>query len=448
MPADRRRSGVSHAVLVATSVHRDESLPDLPAAANSVLGMRAALTDPALCGWPAGEVTVLHNEGDSRVVAQRIRQVARETTGVLLLYFVGHGMLTAEGELCLALADTTAADPDLTGLEYSRIRTALRDSPAAVKIAVLDCCYAGSVIQTETLSAGLSAGLIADQSDVRGVYTLTASDLAAHVVPFGEQVDACTSFTGELLRLIRGGLPGEPDPLTLGVLYGHLRHRLRARGLPDPNQRGTDNAHDFPFTRNAARTGARTPPSRELPIVQAGQGRTFAPSRGLGWMWWLVSLLPLALAGAFIWLIAGSLKAPGLLLAILTVIGIVGCAYSLGLFVNMVQRGNQRMRRRLARLLIVNTAGIEVRVRDQRWHYRWADVSRIAERRRNFRRYICIDLKPTIMLPSAQRNGDFSPRYDPGRGEVLFTTLSGYRARPEEIVREIAQCAGPKWVQD
>ncbi|MEV4889605.1 caspase family protein [Nonomuraea sp. NPDC055795] len=306
MTTDPHWAATSQALLIGTSVHQDDNLPNLPAAANSVTSLRSVLTDPRLCGWPAANVGVLHNESDSRYVAQRIRQSAKETTGVLLLYFVGHGMLTADGELCLALADTTANDPDLTGLEYSRIRGALRDSPAAVKIAILDCCYSGTVIQTETLSE--PAGLIADQSDVRGVYTLTASDLTAHVARFDDQLEVCTSFTGELLHLIRNGIPGEPERLTLGVLYGHLRHRLRAQGLPDPNQRGTDNAHSFAFTRNAAsangagQTFVTQPADRRpqsTPAVRVSQGRTFAPSRGWGWLWWwLLSLVPLAVSGA------------------------------------------------------------------------------------------------------------------------------------------------------
>ncbi|GAA3677547.1 hypothetical protein GCM10022224_047080 [Nonomuraea antimicrobica] len=459
-PTDPRWARGSQAILIGTSVHQDDSLPDLPAATNSLMAVRSVLTDPLLCGWPAENVSVLHNQADCRIVAQRIRQSAQETTGVLLLYFVGHGVLTAEGELCLALADTDADDPDLTGLEYSRIRGALRNSPAAVKIAILDCCYAGTVIQSESLSA--PGSLIADQSDVRGVYTLTASDLAAHVAPFDDQLDVCTSFTGELLRLIRSGIPDEPDPLTLGVLYGHLRHRLRVRGLPEPNQRGTDNAHSFAFTRNAARSitgtarqtadhpplSARDQVARPVPAGRVGKGQTFAPARGLGWLWWLLSLVPLAVTAACVQLIVGSFQAPGLVLVILLALGVVGCMFSFGLFLSMIRWGDQRMKRRLARLLIVNAAGIEVRVRDQRWFYRWNDISRVTEQRWHFRRYICLQLKPSVALPSAQRRNDLSPWYDPGRGEVLFTTLSGYRAGRREITQEIAHCAGTKWVLD
>lgn len=36
------------------------------------------------------------------------------------------------------------------------------------------------------------------------------------------------------------------------MIYSHLRTRLHRRRLPAPNQRGTDTAGEFGFTRNAA----------------------------------------------------------------------------------------------------------------------------------------------------------------------------------------------------
>jgi Trk K+ transport system NAD-binding subunit len=235
----------SRAVLIGTASYRDSRFLPLPAAANSLAGMREVLTDPGLCGWPRERVTVLTDPVDMPQVVKALRRLARDTDEVLLVYFVGHGVILPRGRLCLALADTDADDPDITGLAYEWVRDAFIDSAARQKIAILDCCYSGRAI--EALSAE-----IADETNTRGVYTLTASDHAAHVVPLSEQADAATSFTAELLDLIRTGIPGGPELLRLGTLYLHLRSRLRSRGLPLPNQRGTDTADQFGFTRNAA----------------------------------------------------------------------------------------------------------------------------------------------------------------------------------------------------
>jgi hypothetical protein len=239
----------SLAILVGTSKYEDSAFPDLPAAANSLNGLHEVLTDQALCAWPPERIEVIGNPADARRLVQRLRRHAEATTDVLFLYFVGHGVVLDRGHLALILHDTEASDPDITGLEYERVRLILRDSPARVKIIVLDCCYSGRAI--EALSVAES---VADSTAIAGAYTLAASDHTAHVVPFEQQHDAYTSFTGQLLELLRGGLPGaDTDWLTLNTIYVHLRQRLNERGLPAPNQRATDTADHLIFARNVGR---------------------------------------------------------------------------------------------------------------------------------------------------------------------------------------------------
>lgn len=237
----------SKAILIGTSAYRDKCFPPLPAAANSLKGLREILIDGQLCGWPGTSVTARLNPTDPRLVLTDLRRWARETEDVLLVYYVGHGTITPDGELCLALSDTEFDEPDITGIEYRRVRSALIDSPARIKVVILDCCYSGRAIQALSNSEE-----IADITDIRGAYIITASDHAAHVPPLPEQTRTCTSFTGELLDLIRTGIPGGPETLTLNMIYAHLRFRLRKCQLPAPNQRGTDTAGDFVFAKNAA----------------------------------------------------------------------------------------------------------------------------------------------------------------------------------------------------
>jgi osmoprotectant transport system substrate-binding protein len=234
----------SRAILIGTSVYHDKRFHQLRAARNSLNGVKEILVNERLCGWPEERVEVLLNQQHRPRLITDLRRWARETTDVLIVYFVGHGIITPQGELCLALADTALDDPDVTGLEYRFVRSALIDSPARIKVVILDCCYSGRAIQA--LSSPEDLG------DIRGAYVIAASDHAAHVPPPAEQPLACTSFTGELLELIRTGITGAPDTLTLHMIYTHLRARLRSAQLPDPNRWGTDTAGEFGLTRNAA----------------------------------------------------------------------------------------------------------------------------------------------------------------------------------------------------
>ncbi|MGK5738132.1 caspase, EACC1-associated type [Micromonospora sp. URMC 103] len=240
----------SRAILIAVSRYEDDAFRDVPAAETSLQRVLSVLTDSLLCGWPEDRVEVILNPPEPTKLAQRLRRLAEETYGTLLVYFVGHGVLTEIGELCLVLGSTEASDPDLTGLEFERLRRALIASPAQTKIVILDCCYSGRVIQ------GLSRASeqeLADATQIAGAYTLTAADQAAHVPPREEQDQGlCTSFTDSLVGAIRDGVQNSSPVLTLGVLYPEVKKRLRARGLPIPNHRGTDTAYLFPFAWNAS----------------------------------------------------------------------------------------------------------------------------------------------------------------------------------------------------
>jgi len=231
----------SRAVLVGVSAYEYAEFPPIRAARNSLEAMRSLLSDPALCAWPAGRITTIANPVSAADLATNIADLAESTAGVLLLYYVGHGVLSARGELCLTVTSTRPDRPKIGGLPWDTLADVLRSCPASTRLAILDCCFSGQAV--EALTGGTEPGL-ADIVHIEGVYTLTATtrNHAAHVPPPGQQDTACTSFTSELRDLIQSGIPGKPPRLTFGDLYPMLRQRLRAKGLPAPSQYGLDAA--------------------------------------------------------------------------------------------------------------------------------------------------------------------------------------------------------------
>ncbi|WP_432986317.1 caspase, EACC1-associated type [Dactylosporangium sp. CA-233914] len=265
----------SAALLIGTSAYRSRHYPPLPAAANSLIEMQRLLVDPALCGWPQDRVHLVENPSwKTENPLFLLRRIAESTSDVLLVYFVGHGTIGRRGQLYLTLTDTEERDEDLTGIDYAKVREVLYDSAAHFKIVILDCCYSGRAI--ESLAAE-----VADITDIRGTYVLTASDSTAHVVPFDRQWDTATSFTEELAATVRAGVPGGPPTLSLAALYPHLRQRLHARGLPSPNQRNVDQADQFGFTRNTAYVSVPAPlPAFSLAYpAEQSVGRAVVPER-------------------------------------------------------------------------------------------------------------------------------------------------------------------------
>jgi hypothetical protein len=246
----------SRALLIGVSAYEYAEFPPIRAARNSLAAMRSVLTDPALGGWPADRVAVAANPGSAAELASGLADLADATTGVLLLYYVGHGVLSARGELCLTVTSTRPDRPKISGLPWDTLADVLRGSPASTRLAILDCCFAGQAIEGQTMEALSGDGDpgLADITHVEGVYTLTATtrNRTAHVPPPGQQDGACTSFTGELHDLIKAGLPGKATRLTFADIYPVLRQRLRGKGLPAPGQRGVDAAGQFTLTANAA----------------------------------------------------------------------------------------------------------------------------------------------------------------------------------------------------
>ena len=270
----------SRAVLIGVSAYEYAEFPPIRAARNSLQAMRSLLSDPALCAWPPEWITVIANPISATELAAAIADLAELTTGVLLVYYVGHGVLSSGGELCLTVTSTRPDRPKISGLPWDTVAEVLRGCPASTRVAILDCCFAGQAV--EALTRDSDAGL-ADIAHVDGVYTLTATtgNRAAHVAPPGQQDTACTSFTGELRDLIQQGIPGKAPRLTLTDIYPVLQQRLRGKGLPAPSQRGIDAASRFQFTVNAAADAGLPAAGEASEASEAGEAGEAGEHHGL-----------------------------------------------------------------------------------------------------------------------------------------------------------------------
>ena len=253
----------SQVVLIGTSRYEDEELPALPAVARSISDLAAALTGLPDGLVPKSHCTVLADEGDIRLIGRQLRLAARRAEDLLLVYFVGHGLVSGwRHDLYLALPESELPDPEFNSLEYDKLRSAVRDSPASTKIIILDCCFSGRVV-TDTMTDPVSHAI--GQVEVEGTYVLTSAprDKVSLIIP-GEDH---TAFTGRFLKLLRDGIFGGSEFLTIDDLYRQLVVIMQAEGLPRPQKRGTDSAGLLALARNRAYAPANRPPP--TPEMQA-----------------------------------------------------------------------------------------------------------------------------------------------------------------------------------
>ena len=238
----------SRAVLIGTGRYADDKLPDLPVVGRTISDLAAALTDPVYGVVPENHCTVLEDQGDIRLIGRHLRSAANRAEDLLLVYFVGHGLVAGRRhELYLGLPDSEWAEPEFNSLEYDKLRSAVLGSAAATKIIILDCCFSGRVV-SEAMADPVTE--MVGQMEVDGTYVLASAgrDQVALILP-GEDY---TAFTGRFLHLLRNGVPGGPELLTIDYLYRQLVVRMRADGLSQPQKRGTSTADLLALAGNRA----------------------------------------------------------------------------------------------------------------------------------------------------------------------------------------------------
>lgn len=257
-----RDYGRSRAVVMGTWDY--DFLPPVPAVRNSWNRMTGLLTG-SLCCWPESRMVTLGNERDPGNLPDQLITAFEDIRDVALFYFVGHGQIDIDDQLCLGLvASRTAANRRAaTSLPFQAVRRALLDSGAVTKIVILDCCFADLANRPASTLAALSDDVL-DKTAGTGAYTMAASSAYATAWYETGPLTPQTYFTKYLADIVETGIPGQPAGLRLQTLFAQLRDKLSSDGLPIPHARGVDDARDFVFAHNAAPRQTHHDPVQEL----------------------------------------------------------------------------------------------------------------------------------------------------------------------------------------
>ncbi|MFF5288705.1 WD40 repeat domain-containing protein [Paractinoplanes globisporus] len=253
------------ALVIGTATHTGTALPPVPAAAPSARAFAAALT--GVCGVAPTGVRLMINPPDARGMAEAVAEAADQATSVLLIYFVGHGLLDETGELHLAATGTGTLTPGLSGhqaLAWSAVQKALSGSTAATIVLILDCCFSGRA-RTPGTSGPVGPGFIPPPA--HGAYVFASAEGLASAPPYAE----LTAFTGELVSLLEKGDERAGRRLTLDVVYDRLLSRLRAAGAPLPRRQSGDTSGSLVLAENRAQppepAGAEPPAEGTSPYL-------------------------------------------------------------------------------------------------------------------------------------------------------------------------------------
>jgi hypothetical protein len=427
-------------VLIGTSVYDSGDLRPLLAVRNNLDVLRDILTAERTGGFLPGRCQIIQDASDPREVCRSLREAATDAPDTLLVYFAGHGILNRDlTELHLALTGTDQNELRWTSIPFQAIREIFENADCRNKILILDCCHSGWVLD-ELMSASNEGPRI--DLDIRGVHVLaSASRDEASIAPPGERY---TAFTGELIRLLRDGVPTAADPLPLTALYTPLAQALKERGYPRPKQQGSDYYGELGLVSNRASTAApvsapHAPAQDEAPRRKI---RFAANSQFVNWRLWalllptealLVVLMSVALPkwnGSFD---AESPRGAGLIAGAIFLVWWASALYPAGY------------------CLDIRSDGIDLHCnRLRHFYYPWHVIGRvwIRPRRRLLRRSpryeVMVRLKPGVLVSEAAF-ATAGPRNDRRAGALRFADLRMIEARPAEVDLALSQCADLAW---
>jgi hypothetical protein len=233
----------SRAILIGVSEYT--SLPGLPAVRNNVEALRGILTSPISWNLSSEHCVAIHDPKIPEELVDPILQSAEEATDTLLVYYAGHGLKGVNrGEFRLSRSTSRAGAPH-TSTDYNDIREALIGSTATRRIVILDCCYAASALGV----MADPAHSVAEEALVEGTYLIAAAGETQAAM--SEDGSGFTVFTGELVRLIREGVPDTAKKfMDLDTVFIHLRSSLRSKARPLPHKRVRNSLGGLTLARN------------------------------------------------------------------------------------------------------------------------------------------------------------------------------------------------------
>lgn len=269
---DLREPG-SRAILIGASRYDSDKLADVTAVVDTVNDLRTALIDR--CGMRRENIIDLRDAADATKVMAAVAKEAQRTRGILLVYYVGHG-LTHRGDLYLSVGGTDPAPGyarERTAIPYVNIASQLAESRALAIIVILDCCFSGRALPRDDPS-GRTPGIPAGP---RGGLVLTSAAREEHAIV--RKNNTYTAFTGQFLKLLNEGDPDSPPKLTLRAACDYLDKALDGR-LPRPLWMFTGVADNIVLTDNCAsvrktRDEHRGPRRPRVPVkrlIIAGMG--------------------------------------------------------------------------------------------------------------------------------------------------------------------------------
>ena len=149
-----------YALLIGVGSYEHEPEHNVPITVADTRALHEVISDPQFCGYPAGQVTLLHDSTATRAgILAALDDLATRTTAddTVLLFYGGHGWDATDGTYYLTTHDTQFTPRSHiaqskvvldTGVSEHEFIAKLRAIPAQRVLVIINACYAGSLAPT------------------------------------------------------------------------------------------------------------------------------------------------------------------------------------------------------------------------------------------------------------------------------------------------------------
>src|SRR5688572_27427943 len=140
-----------HALVIGVGKYKHMAQYNVPIGAVDAQAVAEALQDPARCGYPAGQTTLLSNEAATRAaVLDALDALAGklDAESTLFLFFVGHGVYGTDGSYYLTTHDSQLQGRQVkagTGVSETELLEKLRKVKARRMLLVINACHSGEL---------------------------------------------------------------------------------------------------------------------------------------------------------------------------------------------------------------------------------------------------------------------------------------------------------------
>ncbi|MGW5424054.1 caspase, EACC1-associated type [Streptomyces sp. NPDC003943] len=244
-------------LLIATAHHGGPLLTSVPSVATSFRDLKNVLIER--CGVRDENLRPLLDPADAQTMARAVTEEAQRADSVLLVWFIGHGLLGPEGELYLAAGNTDRLTPGMAehqALSFSSLRQALGASRASSVVVVLDCCFSGRA----SLGGEPSTRSFA-MAPAHGMYLMGSAEQLALAPPDMKH----TAFTGAVIELLTEGEPRGLPQLTLDAVFDGVFRLMSDRQRPLPRRQAGDRSGQLVIAPNPAVAAQHEPPDETEP---------------------------------------------------------------------------------------------------------------------------------------------------------------------------------------